>query len=268
MKSTGQRLDSPNTPVPLRMLTALPVFNEAKSVNTVLDCVVSNADDILVVNDGSTDDTAQLLAKRTDIVLHTHDKNRGYGAALRSAFCYARKHNYDVLVTIDCDGQHEPQRIRTLAEACAGYDLVSGSRYRDEQLDTTGVAPADRRRINHTITAELNEQLGLSLTDAFCGFKAYRVASLANLHLSETGYAMPLELWVQAAQLGWRIQEVAVPRIYLDEERSFGGALDNAEERLAYYRETIARALAAARQPVVEEDPLCRQVDTSAFATT
>jgi dolichol-phosphate mannosyltransferase len=96
------------------------------------------------------------------------------------------------------------------------------------------------------LTEELNRRLGLSITDAFCGFKAYRVDALKKLHITETGYAMPLELWVQAAQAGLRIRELPVPLIYLDEERSFGGSLDNAEIRLRHYREVFERALAAA----------------------
>ena len=85
----------------------------------------------------------------------------------------------------------------------------------------------------------------LQLTDAFCGFKCYRVASLKKLQISEAGYAMPLELWVQAAAAGLRIIELPVPLIYLDEKRSFGGVLDDAQTRLDYYHLTIERAIAA-----------------------
>ena len=85
---------------------------------------------------------------------------------------------------------------------------------------------------------------GLNLTDAFCGFKAYRAEALAKLHITETAWGMPLQLWVQAAALGLRIREVGVPRLYLDPNRAFGGVLDNAEERLAYYRRVITEALA------------------------
>jgi len=85
----------------------------------------------------------------------------------------------------------------------------------------------------------------LSLTDAFCGFKCYRVAALARLSITEPGYAMPLEVWVQAAAAGLKIIELPVPRIYLDEKRSFGGVLDDAQTRLEYYHLTLDRAIAA-----------------------
>jgi dolichol-phosphate mannosyltransferase len=225
----------------MRVLTAIPVYNEARHVERVLAEVRRHADDILVVNDGSTDDTAALLALQTNISVLTHAKNRGYGAALISAFSHALANGYDVLVTMDCDGQHEPSRIPVLLEAIHNADIVSGSRYlRDFRQDT--LAPEDRRRINFTITQELNERYNLGITDAFCGFKAYRREALAKLCITENGWGMPLQLWVQAARAGLRVKEVGVPRLYLDPNRAFGGVMNDAEQRLAYYRKVITEA--------------------------
>lgn len=212
----------------------------------VLDEVVHFSQEVLVVDDGSTDGTSDLLAARRDIHRITHPTNRGYGAALRSAFDFAIAGDYDILVTIDCDGQHEPQRIPQFIEVCqqTGADIVSGSRYL-ERFAGDSRPPEARRRINRIITEELNQRLGLQLTDAFCGFKAYRVAALARLDVTDPGYAMPLELWAQAAHLGFQIVETPVPLIYLDESRSFGGALDDAERRLGVYREVLDRAILA-----------------------
>ncbi len=225
-----------------RFLAALPVYNEVHSVIRVLDEVVRYADDILVVDDGSSDGTHELLNARNDILRIRHPVNRGYGAALESAFRFAAEYDYDVVVTLDCDGQHEPKRIPQFASACQAVDIVSGSRYL-KHFEGDDLAPADRRRVNSTITRELNAILGLSLSDAFCGFKAYRVAALRQLSLTESGYAMPLELWVQAAHLGLRIREIAVPRVYPDLTRTFGGTLDVATDRLAYYREVIRNSM-------------------------
>ena len=227
-------------------LTALPVFNEVKSVNEVLDEVVQHSEDVLVVDDGSTDGTHELLASRDDIILLTHQQNRGYGGALISAFDFALQQGYEALVTIDCDGQHEPQRIQQFVTALhhTGADIVSGSRYL-KSFENDTPPPVQRRRINQEITRLLNQRLGFGLTDAFCGFKAYRVESLAQFDLDETGYAMPLELWVQAACHKMSVVEVAVPLIYLDETRSFGDVLDDGATRLKYYREVIDRATQA-----------------------
>jgi glycosyltransferase involved in cell wall biosynthesis len=239
-------------------LTALPVYNEAGHVNAVLDQVLRYSQHVLVVDDGSTDGTAQLLAQRTDIDRVRHEHNQGYGAALRSAFQYALDKRYDVLVTIDCDGQHEPQRIPEFVAAAAEVHIVSGSRYLRQFADQSA-PPADRQRINFEITAELNRRLGLKLTDAFCGFKAYRRDALAQLRITENGYAMPLQLWAQAAKAKLEIVELPVPLIYLDLARSFGGSLDDANTRLDYYHVVLDRALAVgnAPQPHVRSDSLC-----------
>ena len=227
-----------------KFLTALPVFNEVDTVDAVLEKVTRYTHDVLVVDDGSSDGTAQRLAQRDDVITVTHSKNRGYGAALVTAFDYAIEHGYDYLVTIDCDGQHEPQRIRQFVTACqtSGADIVSGSRYL-KSFETDTAPPEERRRINHEITKTLNKLLDFELTDAFCGFKAYSVAALEKLTITRTGYAMPLELWVQAACQKMSIEEVAVPLIYLDETRSFGEALDDGTTRLNHYYDVINEAI-------------------------
>jgi dolichol-phosphate mannosyltransferase len=225
----------------MRWITAIPVYNEASHLQRVLAEVRRYSQEILVVNDGSTDGTAELLAVERGIDVITHPQNRGYGAALISAFRFALERNFDVLVTMDCDGQHEPARIPLLLEAIDDADIVSGSRYlRDFRQDAP--APPHRRAINRVITREINSRFGLNITDAFCGFKAYRRGALAQLHITETGWGMPLQLWVQAARRGLRIKEVGVPRIYLDPKRAFGGVLDDADARLAYYRRVLADA--------------------------
>ncbi|HEV3339151.1 MAG TPA: glycosyltransferase family 2 protein [Pirellulales bacterium] len=227
-----------------RYLTALPVYNEVNHVEGVLAEVRGFSPEVLVVNDGSTDGTGDVLARISGIHCLSHPRNLGYGAALRTAFEFAIQHDYEILVTIDCDGQHEPRRIPRFVASCAGWDIVSGSRYL-KQYAGDSAPPPERRHINELLTDELNRRLRLNITDAFCGFKAYRVDALKKLHITETGYAMPLEVWVQAAHAGLRIRELPVPLIYLDEKRSFGGSLDNAEIRLRHYREVLDRAQAA-----------------------
>ncbi len=225
-----------------RVLIALPVFNEAPFVCHVLNQVLRYNEHVLVVDDGSTDGTSEILLQRPDIETLTHPKNRGYGAALISAFQHAIDKHFDILITIDCDGQHEPQRIPQFIQACKGADIVSGSRYL-QAFTGDNHPPVDRQRVNELITSELNDRLSLKLTDAFCGFKAYRVSALRKLDLTEPGYAMPLELWVQAATIGLRIVESPVPLIYLDGSRSVGGALDEADVRVEYYRLVLDRSI-------------------------
>jgi len=225
----------------MRTLTAIPVYNEAKHLTDVLATTRRYSSDILVIDDGSTDGTSELLDTERDLHRVNHPKNRGYGAAIASAFDFALAHDYDVLVTMDCDGQHEPSRIPVLLEAIHDCDIVSGSRYlRDFRQDTP--APTDRRFINATITREINARYGFDLTDSFCGFKAYRRQALSKLHITESGWGMPLQLWVQAARQRLRVKEIGVPRLYLDPNRAFGGMMNDPEQRLVYYRGVLASA--------------------------
>ena len=224
-------------------LAALPVYNEVDYVDDILDQVVQFADHVLVVDDGSTDGTADRLAIRTDISVIRHEVNQGYGAALKTAFDFTRENNFDGVVTLDCDGQHQPKRIPAFVDMARSADIVSGSRYL-HYFEGDDAPPEERVFINRRITGDLNRRLGLELTDSFCGFKAYRTEALRHFEITDTGYAMPLQLWVQAAEAGLRIVEMAVPLIYLDLERSFGGSLDHAETRLKHYNQVIDSEIA------------------------
>lgn len=229
----------------MRILTALPVYNEEATVASVLREVVKYSGDVLVVDDGSIDRTPLELGGAAGIKTIRHARNMGYGASLRTAFGAAIAGGYDGLVTLDCDGQHEPALIPELAARLAEADVVSGSRYL-RVFDPDQKPPEQRRRINVEVTRWLNECLGFHLTDAFCGFKAYRRRALECFQITDLGYAMPLQVWVQAAARGLTVVEEAVPLIYLDESRAFGGALDDAEYRLKHYRSVFEAALDAA----------------------
>ncbi len=234
----------------MRLLTAIPVHNEEKYLEEVLHKVSRYAQTILVVDDGSTDRTPELLRRFAAVKVLRHPRNLGYGAGLRTAFRQTIEGGYDALVTLDCDGQHEPARIPELARRLEEADIVSGSRYL-QVFDPSQKPPEERRRINVEVTRWLNECLGLKLTDAFCGFKAYRKSALEAFDITENGYAMPLQVWVQAVQHGLSIVEVAVPLIYLDEERAFGGSLDDSSFRLKHYKQVLQEALQRAEIEVV-----------------
>ena len=183
--------------VSTRDAVVLPVYNEASTVGDVLESLRAVFDGVvIVVDDGSTDGSKQVLGTKRDIVSVCHMDNRGYGRSLADGLDIAREVGATRIVTMDCDGQHEPAHIPAFLDALAEADIVSGSRYLLGS-EAVGVAPAGRRAVNARVTAEINQVTGWSITDAFCGFKAYRADALERLHLTEPGYAMPLELWAQ-----------------------------------------------------------------------
>jgi dolichol-phosphate mannosyltransferase len=227
-------------------LLAIPVFNEQEYLTGVLDQARQFSNSVLVVDDGSTDATPDLLRAYPGIRILTHAENRGYGKSLADAFCFARRNGYRWLVTMDCDEQHEASRIPAFLAAAAedDTDIISGTRYPNGH-DAEDAAPPDRREINRRITATLNRRLGLDITDAFCGFKAYRVSALSKLNLTVPGYAMPMQFWAQAARAGLRIRELPVRLIYNDPKRHFGGLLDDPAVRLQHYFDVLENELAS-----------------------
>jgi glycosyltransferase involved in cell wall biosynthesis len=223
----------------------MPVYNEARTVASVLDAVRKRFDGwVVLVDDGSADGTARIIEARDDVLLLRHPANRGYGASLRSGFEVAFELGADTIITMDCDGQHEPRHIVEFCEdlRTCGADIVSGSRYLPDS-GSTGVVPRDRQTINLRVTDAINELTGWGLTDAFCGFKAYRADALKRMTIEEPGYAMPLELWARAWLEGLVVCEMPVERIYNDHDRSFGLDLDDPERRYAYYMAVWERTL-------------------------
>jgi len=243
----------------MRILIAIPVYNEEKYVDSVLKRVLQFASDVLVIDDGSTDATPCMLPKhRVEVIRHA--ENRGYGRSLGDAFRWARAFGFDWVITMDCDEQHEPAAIPRFVEAIQTnqWDIVSGSRYL--KLEESGDRPpADRQSINRTITREINDRLGFNLTDSFCGFKAHRTSAVCDDHFTEKGYAFPMQLWVQSAAAKLRITEVPVKLIYNDPSRSFGGPLDDPDSRLAHYRRALHAELArcADRLPAAALSEVC-----------
>ncbi len=233
----------------MSFLVAIPVYNEEAHAELVIDEILCCVREILVVDDGSTDRTPEILeeiAQRAPgLRVLRHSANLGYGRSLIDAFDFAIEKGYEHLITLDCDEQHEPADILDFVMAGGAHDIVSGSRYHPESHCEGIPAPADRRRIGGEITRRINDVTGYDLTDAFCGFKMYRVEALKALRLAEHSYGLPIQLWVQAWRAGLTVIEKPITLKYLDALRTFGDELDDAKTRLRYYHTIIDRELAA-----------------------
>lgn len=227
----------------MRVLIAIPTYNEERYVLRVLRRVREYAETILVIDDGSTDNTPCLLPQEPVEVIR-HATNRGYGRSVQDAIRWACVDKFDWVITMDCDEQHEPEAIPRFMETIreGTWDVVSGSRYLKDFGDNDS-PPRARREINRTITKELNDRLNLGITDAFCGFKAYRTCMVARLPFDVDGYEFPMQFWVQAAANRLRITEIPVRLIYNDPTRTFGGPLDKDDVRLAHYRAVLDREI-------------------------
>jgi glycosyltransferase involved in cell wall biosynthesis len=227
----------------MRPVVLMPLYNEVHTLARVLAEVRRHTDaQMLIINDGSTDGSGEILARRSPgIDVITHAQNEGYGQSLIDGFRYAVDRGFDVAVTIDCDLQHEPRLIPRFLRESEAFDIVSGSRYHPDAPGDQDPAPPDRRRLNADVTRIVNELTGYQITDAWCGFKAYRVAGLARMQLDERSYGLPLQVWLQASRLGLTVMEIPVPRIYKNPDRRFWGGLDDPAARRTYYLSIIDR---------------------------
>ncbi len=224
----------------------VPVYNEVEYVDPILDVLREFwHGEVIVVDDGSTDGSTEVLANRDDILLLTHPDNLGYGKSLMDAFTFARFAGIQRVVTMDADGQHLPKDVPRFFQALEGVDFVSGSRYRPDSHITSS-APEDRQHINHVLTEMIDSATGYDITDAFCGLKAYDMSVFDKIHLLEPGYAVCVEFWAKAWKAGLTMVELPVERIYVDLHRSFGPELDDPDRRMKYYCDAWDKALAAA----------------------
>jgi glycosyltransferase involved in cell wall biosynthesis len=223
------------------ILVAVPVFNEHRYIDDILRKVHCFSDNILVIDDGSTDGTSTLLEKCIFINVLSHKANQGYGKSLIDAFRFAFRNGFDWIITLDCDHQHEPSYLPHFYAEIEkdDVDVISGSRYLEMVNSGTIHPPLERIAINKKITQILNRHLGTQLTDSFCGFKAYRTQSVITLKLTEAGYGFPLQFWIRANKAGLKIREIPVPLIYHDPNRTFGGLLEVPQIRFRYYMDIM-----------------------------
>lgn len=186
----------------------IPAHNEDRTVGKVVFDSLKHANRVIVVDDGSTDDTVDVARDNGAKVIEL-GKNYGYGFAITTGFNVA-KEIYDIVVTIDADGQHNPSEIPILLEPIVKdeADIVIGSRFlQDIKI------PFYRRFGIWLITLAFN--LGKSnITDSQSGFRAFKSDVLRELNIEETGFGQTTEIMIKARKHGYRIKEVPISCSY------------------------------------------------------
>ena len=198
----------------MRCFAVIPAYQEAARLPGVLAAVVPHVDGVVVVDDGSHDDTA-LAAVHPQAYVLRHALNRGQGAALRTGTAAALELGADIIVHLDADGQHDPSYIHSVTDPIrAGHaDVVLGSRYLG--VEPEGIPPA--RRALHWGIRQFNRWiLGIpaTLTDPQSGFRAFSAAAARGLSFHQDRMAHASELLRNVTRSSWRWVEVPVRVTY------------------------------------------------------
>ncbi|MFX1259367.1 MAG: glycosyltransferase family 2 protein [Promethearchaeota archaeon] len=240
----------------------MPCFNEEENIQNILEhlrLVQQNLQKrnefnlkILIINDGSNDRTMQILEENNQdsfFNIINFNENKGYGYTLITGFKYAKRMNFSWIISFDMDGQHEPNCLYKFIDLILEKpqeQLISGSRYKNADLFWQN--PWKDRFLVNAIIAGILNTVGLSITDAFCGLKAYKCNAINDLELNVNGYEIPIEIWIKSMKKGYRFIEIGVPVIYKDRDVILKNAKDiflfkKGEERIEKYIHLIESLL-------------------------
>ena len=191
-------------------LACIPAYNEESYIQDVIKKSLPHVDKVIVCDDGSTDNTAKLAKDAGAIVIS--QKNQGYGAAIATLFNYARKENAQIMITLDGDGQHNPEQIPLLTNAITTHnvDVAIGSRFLDDMTHTSGY----RKTGIKIITSASNYGTNFKVTDSQSGFRAYSKDAIDAIHPTEQGMAVSTEILLKISNKGLSVAEVPITISY------------------------------------------------------
>jgi len=243
------------------IIVLIPAYNEEAALGSLMSGIPTHVrgHDVrtVVVNDGSTDDTAA-EASRSGAEVLDFTQNRGKGAALKAGIGSVSGDAYDVLVMMDADGQHDPACLEAVATPIldGSCDVVAGSRYMDG--DGRGITPWNRYAVRLSVRAALRVLLGTAVTDPFSGYRAFSPRGIACIRLRGNRYESELEMLFCASRNSLQMCEVPIPKIYGSGMSKMGarnGLFLGRIDVVSRYAITIAReALSPLLPPATESD--------------
>ena len=195
----------------MKITIGIPAYNEEKNIAKIITKLKKITDSIIVCDDGSSDMTSE-IAKNLGVIVISHKKNMGYGAAIRTIFEKSAEIGSDILVTFDADGQHRVEDVSRVLRPLENSeaDIVIGSRFLGKQSNV----PNYRKLGIKVITQVTNSSIKTKLTDSQSGFRAYSKQVLSKISLSEVGMGISTEILIKASSEGLRITEVPITILY------------------------------------------------------
>ena len=192
-------------------IACIPAYNEESHIESLVKSAKNHVDSVVVCDDGSTDNTAN-IAKKAGAVVISHKTNKGYGAAIISLFNYARENNADVMVTLDGDGQHDPDQIPLLLNTITQHnvDVVIGSRF----LNSNTESPGYRKTGIKIITSAANYGTDLKVSDSQSGFRVYSKNAINEIHPTENGMSVSTEILLKISNKKLSLAEIPITVSY------------------------------------------------------
>ena len=192
-------------------IVCIPAYNEESHIENLINSAKNHVDSVVVCDDGSTDNTAN-IAKKAGAVVISHKINKGYGAAIISLFDYARENNADIMITVDGDAQHDPAQIPLLVNTLTRHsvDVVIGSRF----LNSNTEAPGYRQRGIKIITSAVNYGTDLKVSDSQSGFRAYSKNAITAIHPTAEDMSVSTEILFKISNKGLSLAEVPITISY------------------------------------------------------
>ena len=190
-------------------LACIPAYNEENYIADVIKKSLLYVDQVVVCDDGSTDNTAKIAKSAGAVVIS--QSNQGYGAAISTLFDYARRNNAKIMVTLDSDGQHNPDQIPLLIDAITTHsiDVSIGSRFLGDNE-----ASNYRKAGIKIITSASNYGTNLKVSDSQSGFRAYSKKAISAIHPTEQGMSVSTEILLKISNKGLSLAEVPIDITY------------------------------------------------------
>jgi glycosyltransferase involved in cell wall biosynthesis len=187
----------------------IPFYNEKDFIYDVISQTLKFVDKVFAINDGSVDGSEKLISNIENLKLISLERNYGKGKALQVGFDEILKHNFDFIVTIDGDNQHDPKYIQDLVKGLTAFDIVIGNR-----LKNTKSMPFQRILSNRLTSFFLSIKTGQNIFDSQCGFRVYKKKVLKNIKTVYNGYEAESEILIYASRKGYKIGFVEIPTTY------------------------------------------------------
>jgi glycosyltransferase involved in cell wall biosynthesis len=198
----------------MKNVVLMPVYNSAKHLRQLIDKIKPLGLDIVVVDDGSSDDSAQIAAQ-LDLTVLKHEINKGKGAALRTGIDYLKNKEYQLIIMMDSDGQHEPEDINKFIERykTSQVAVIVGNRMAD-----TKRMPLLRKATNKFMSVIISNICHQTIPDSQCGFRLVEKKAIDTIQLESSNYEIESEMLIKAARQGCKIDSIPISTVYREEK--------------------------------------------------